>query len=135
MQAHTPDHVVLIADNDAAVNSLLTELLTDAGLTCVSVQDGVEALERLRRGGIDVLVTDLDMPNLDGRQLLRELSGIQPTPDVFVISGYLGAAVESSLRADPAVRDVLHKPFDLLEFAVQVRDVIAARRGPRAMEA
>ena len=119
---------VLIADNDTAVNSLLTAILTDKGLHCVSVFDGEEALARLHEGGIDVLVTDLDMPKLDGRQLLGRLAEIDPQPATLVISGYLDAVAEDQLRQYAAVRQVLRKPFDVMQFAVLVEQEAKAHR-------
>ncbi len=119
---------VLIADNDTAVNSLLTAILTDRGLLCVSVFDGEAALARLHEGGIDVLVTDLDMPKLDGRQLLGRLSEIDPQPATLVISGYLDALAEDQLRQHAAVRQVLRKPFDVMQFAGLVEQEAKAHR-------
>ena len=119
---------VLIADNDTAVNSLLTAILTDKGLHCVSVFDGEEALARLHEGGIDVLVTDLDMPKLDGRQLLGRLAEIDPQPATLVISGYLDTVAEDQLRQYAAVRQVLRKPFDVMQFAVLVEQEAKAFR-------
>ena len=74
-------------------------------------------LDGLRAGGVDVLVTDLDMPKLDGRQLLDRLTEITPMPATVVISGYLDPVVEEELRGHAAVRHVLRKPFDVVAFA------------------
>jgi len=108
---------VLLADNDRAVNALLASILADRGLRCLSAFDGEEALACLRQGGVDVLVTDLDMPKLDGRQLLSRLPEITPMPATLVISGYLDPVVEEELRGHAAVRHVLRKPFDVMAFA------------------
>lgn len=118
---------VMVADNDASVNSLLSAILADSGMRCVSVFDGEQALARLRKGDIDVLVTDLDMPKLDGRQLLGRLGEIEPLPATLVISGYLDPVVEEDLRGHAAVRHVLRKPFDVVEFAALVEQVARAR--------
>ncbi|MEE2887397.1 MAG: response regulator [Planctomycetota bacterium] len=118
---------VLLADNDTSVNSLLSAILADSGVRCVSVFDGEQALARLRAGDIDVLVTDLDMPKLNGRQLLDRLSEIEPLPATLVISGYLDRASEEELRGHPAVCHVLRKPFDVAEFARLVEQVARSR--------
>ena len=124
-----PTPTVLIADNDVAVNALLTDILCDRGLHCESVHDGEQALARLRRGGIDVLVTDLDMPNLDGQGLFEHLPEIDPPPDTVVISGYLDRAVEETLDALPLVRHIFRKPFDVHEFAAVVFGIANRRAG------
>ena len=59
----------------------------------------------------------LDMPRMDGRQLLARLPEIRPMPATLVISGYLDPVVEEELGGHPAVRHVLRKPFDVLAFA------------------
>jgi len=120
-----PTPTVLLADNDVAVNALLTEILRDSGLHCESVGDGEQALARLRRGGIAVLVTDLDMPNLDGQGLLEHLSEIDPRPATVVISGYLDREAEQTIGALPSVRHIFRKPFDVVEFAAVVGDIAA----------
>ncbi len=121
---------VLIADNDAPVNSLLQSILAEQGLDCIGVHDGEAALQRLREGGIGVLVTDLDMPKLDGRQLLDRLADLDPAPPTLVISGYLDSEVEAALRRHPSVCDVLRKPFDVVAFASQVEDLAAGTTQP-----
>jgi FixJ family two-component response regulator len=118
--------LVLIADNDVAVNSLLAGLLVERGLRCESVGDGEAALARLRAGGVDVLVTDLDMPKLSGQDLLGCLDELATTPRTVVISGYLDGPLEATVRAVPAVATVMRKPFDVMQFA----DVVHALATP-----
>jgi CheY-like chemotaxis protein len=123
--------VVLIADNDVAVNELLAQILTDRGLRCESVLDGGEALARLRDGGVCVLVTDLDMPNLDGRALLRHLPELPQAPATVVISGYVDQRLAAELESTPLVRAVLAKPFDVLAFADLVAGLVGEVTGGR----
>jgi CheY-like chemotaxis protein len=123
MNTVRPQPLVLIADNDVAVNSLLAGLIVERGLRCESAHDGEEALSRLRAGGVDVLVTDLDMPKLSGQDLLGHLEELDPAPRTIVISGYLDGPLEESVRAVPSVQKVLRKPFDVLEFVDVVHDL------------
>lgn len=118
----------MIADNDPAVNALLREILADRGLSCESAGDGEQALARLRRGGIRVLVTDLDMPNLDGRGLLAQLPQLPQPPAAVVISGYLDRDASRVLLELPHVRQVLAKPFDVVKFADLVESLATADR-------
>ncbi len=112
--------LVLIADNDRGVNSMLGEVLQQRGLDVRSATDGCRALEMLRAGGIDLLVCDLDMPGLSGEDLLAEVSGWPEAPVVFVISGYLDPDLTARLRALAPVRRVDSKPFDVFAFADDV---------------
>ena len=109
--------LVLIADNDAGVSRVLQDSLERQGFRCEAAADGEAALARLEAGGIALLVTDLDMPRLDGRGLLRVLAGLPDPPPVMVVSGYLDPELSRQLADHPQVRAVLAKPFDLLRFA------------------
>ena len=115
--------VVLIADNDSGVSELLQEVLRRAGLVVETAADGQIAIDRIARGGIDLLVCDLQMPNLDGHGVLAYLEQKGATLPVFVVSGYVDPRREQSILAHRAVRGVLEKPFDVLEFAERVRRV------------
>ncbi len=109
--------VVLIADNDAGVSGLLAEVLRGEGLFPVVVGDGTRALQHLREHRVDLLVCDLDMPGMDGLEVLRHLGNEQYRPPVFVITGYLNPETEGTLGDLGFVREVLEKPFDLLAFS------------------
>jgi DNA-binding NtrC family response regulator len=101
---------VLIADNDAAVSSLLTEILVRGGLTVQQAFDGVTAGALVRDPAVRVLVCDLDMPRASGLEVLESMLGMANAPAAVVISGYLDAAIADRLRRLPHVREVLRKP-------------------------
>lgn len=121
---------VLVVDDDAAGLCDLTLSLTRAGLTCVGVRTGWEALETLRNGSLPaVVVTDIRMPELDGLELVQRLRqiGLPNFPEIVFISGSaeLGHAVDAiRLRA----RDLLTKPIDLRRLIQIVREVQLERR-------
>lgn len=119
---------VLIADNDGAVSSLLTEVLVRSGLAVVHAFDGETARVRARHPGVRVLVCDLDMPRTSGLEVLESLRDLPQPPDTVVISGYLDADVYERLSRLKHVRHVLRKPFDLLAFAERVRQLVAAEQ-------
>lgn len=130
MDAPLPPRV-LIADNDPDVRDLLGEVLRMRGAHAEVVDNGAQALARLRAGDIDLLVCDLDMPVLDGEGLLRELESWPGAPPVLVVSGYVDAAIQARLRQSSHLRGVLRKPFDVLKFADDALG-IARRRAPIA---
>lgn len=115
---------VLIADNDRAVSSLLTDVLVRAGLRVRHAYDGEEARTMAQAGGCKVLVCDLDMPKLSGLEVLEALADSAAPPFALVISGYLDSGVMARLGALPYVRGVLRKPFDLLRFAETVQQLV-----------
>ncbi|MHC4078060.1 MAG: response regulator [Planctomycetota bacterium] len=109
--------LALVADNDQGISSMLSETLVRRGVRCEAVADGDAALRRLSAGGVALLVTDLDMPGVDGHDLLRRLTDVGSSPPVLVVSGYLDPELSRELQALPPVRGVLAKPFDLFRFA------------------
>jgi len=127
--AAEPAHgLVLVADNDSGVNDLLREVLSRFGLRNAAVGDGASALEFLQRGGVSLLVCDLDMPEMSGRELLDRLAEVPEAPPVLVVSGYLDARSERDLAARPGVRGVFRKPFDVFAFAARAAGVVAESR-------
>jgi len=109
--------VVLIADNDAGISGMLAEVFRRSGLRVDTAPDGAAALDRLRLGGVDVLVCDLDMPRMSGEELIEEVCAWHAPPPIAVISGYVDAMLAGRLGQLEPVRCVLRKPFDVLEFA------------------
>lgn len=105
---------VLVVDDEPDVLFLLRIILESAGFEVRTATDGVEALSECAAGGIDVIITDLMMPNMDGTELIRSVratEGIAATPIVVVT-----ARPESVEGADA----FLSKPFssqDLIDRA------------------
>lgn len=109
--------LVLIADNDRAVSSLLGEVLARKGMRVAHAYDGEAAAAMAREPDVAVLVSDLDMPKRHGLEVLASLVDLPTPPPVIVVSGYLDRAIEAQLGRLPFVRAVLRKPFDLFAFA------------------
>lgn len=108
---------ILVADNDPDVAALLVDVLRMYGVEPDVVTDGRAAVERLRAEQFDLLVCDLDMPELDGEGVVKALATVAHPPQTYVISGYIDDATLQRLRQSPHVLGVLRKPFDVIEFA------------------
>jgi DNA-binding NtrC family response regulator len=108
---------VLIAEDEPAVRFALRELLTDRGFDVVAVESGLAALPHL--ADVDVVLTDLAMPGLDGLGLLREARARAPGLPVIVLTarGSERSAVEA-MKA--GAHDYLTKPFEIDEVALAV---------------
>jgi CheY-like chemotaxis protein len=106
-----PTKAVLVVEDDRHVRALLVELLREEGHEVFEAANGRVALEILNRRAFDLIISDIRMPELDGRALYHELLRAQPELlDRFVIlTGYNNADTEFFLR-ETGVR-VLRKPF------------------------
>jgi two-component system NtrC family response regulator len=101
---------VLVADDDAAVRRVLERHLEDAGYAVKAADGGTTALAALREGGFAALVTDLQMPGMDGLALLSEAKRLDPALPVVVITAH--GSVETAVDAmRKGAFDYVEKPF------------------------
>jgi DNA-binding NtrC family response regulator len=103
--------VILVVDDDAAQRESLKEDLEHEGFA-VSLADGGRAgVERVKQGGIDLVVSDVKMPDLDGLDLLREVHAVDPSLCVIIITGF--GSIDTAIRAVKlGAYDYLPKPFE-----------------------
>jgi len=124
--------VVLLAEDEEAVRSLIAETLRLEGYSVVEAHDGEEA-ERLAgeiEGRIDLLVTDLMMPRLGGIPLAQRLRRRRAGLPVLFVTGYLERPADGGGDLPPE-EDVLRKPFTPSQLAARVRGVLAFPGGMR----
>ena len=101
---------ILIADDDSLMARLLGNVVSREGLTPLLAKDGTEALQLVRAGDPDVLLTDMRMPGMDGMELMRKAKEIDPELPVILITGF--AQVQGAVEALRAGADYLAKPFE-----------------------
>jgi CheY-like chemotaxis protein len=120
MNAQTP--TLLYIDDDKALARLVDRGLSRLGLTVVLAASGMEGLERLAQGGIDVIALDQYMPSLDGLETLEKIMAIPNSPPVvFVTASQDSRIAVTALKAGAAdylVKDVQGDFIPLLQVAV-----------------
>ena len=79
---------ILVVDDQESMRSMLTDLLDMMGHQTCTASGGAEALERLSAGSIDLVITDLNMPEMDGMELTKRIKTASPDLPVIVITGY-----------------------------------------------
>ncbi|OGQ91746.1 MAG: Fis family transcriptional regulator [Deltaproteobacteria bacterium RIFOXYA12_FULL_58_15] len=111
---------VLIADDEANLRKVLCALLERDGHETMAVADGEQALQVIKGGGIDILITDLKMPKMTGLELLSEVNAIEPGLPVIVITAH--GTVDTAVTAlKTGAFDYITKPFDKDELRLAVR--------------
>ncbi|MFG6414558.1 PleD family two-component system response regulator [Roseateles sp. DC23W] len=131
---------VLIADDSAVVRTKLRRLLEGAGFTVVQVNDGNEALAALETTPeIAVLITDLEMPNKDGFELIADVHGSLATEDLPVIAITGHDELHGRVGQIEGVYGIFKKPWNDRELLKRVESLVhlryaAARRGRRATD-
>ncbi|HKT09640.1 MAG TPA: response regulator [Gemmatimonadaceae bacterium] len=122
---------VLVAEDTAAVRAVVREVLERHGYTVIEAATGKEAaqLASRRPGRIDLLVTDVVMPELSGRDLVRTLRTTRPDLKVLYMSGYTDDAVLRQGMLEPAAA-FLQKPFRPEDLARRVRQILDGTAPP-----
>jgi two-component system response regulator HydG len=117
---------VIVVDDKLAMAEMLADGLADHDLDTSAFGSGRTALEAVRAGGVDVVVTDLRMPEVDGFTLLDRIRAAAPDVQVIVMTAYgaIDSAVESIRRG---AYHYLTKPFKLDELVIFVRRALADR--------
>ncbi len=101
---------VLIVDDEPVVRAVVRDVLSEEGYAVVEAPDGRTMLEILARESPDLVLMDVMMPGVDGREAYRILRSREDLPDVPVVM--MSAAAKED-RLDPTIAAFLPKPFDL----------------------
>jgi PAS domain S-box-containing protein len=115
--------ILLVEDNEM-VRNLVQELLTQRGFLVLAADEPLQALELSKQCGIDLLVTDVVMPNMTGPKLHARLLESHPGLKVLYMSGYTGDAIPHREELEPEAI-VLQKPFGITEFANRVQALLS----------
>ncbi len=118
---------ILVVDDELFFRQLLADLLEQEGYAVEVYGSGAEALERIRKGGIDLVLTDMVMPEISGLEILRAARSIENPPEVILVTGH--ATLESAIETlKSGARDYLVKPFNPEELKHLVRLCLEQRR-------
>ena len=112
---------ILIAEDDDSFREMIQDFLKTPQRTIFSFKNGQEAIQALRKGKFDLVISDLMMPGADGMEVLREAKEMNPDSVVILVTGY--ASLDSALRAiRGGAYDYIRKPFKLDELEIVVKN-------------
>ena len=116
---------ILFVEDDDAVRQLGHRILERHGYTVILARDGREALALARRhaGEIELLLTDVVMPNVGGKRLVDSIQSVRPGIRVIYLSGYTAGEIDKRGELDPGVA-FLQKPFTAQALLVKAREVL-----------
>jgi len=122
------NHTVLIVEDEDPVRFFAVRALQARGYKVFHSNGGIEGLEILRKeqGAIDLLITDVVMPQMDGPSVIAEARSIVPHIKVLCMSGYAEEALKDRIQATQDVRFIA-KPFSLVQFASVVKEILAQK--------
>jgi len=116
---------ILLAEDDNDMRRFLAKALQNAGYDVVSFDNGLSAYERIREEPFNLLLTDIVMPEMDGIELARRATELDPDLKVMFITGFAAVALNPDSNA-PKDAKVLSKPFHLKDLVNEVEKLIAA---------
>lgn len=125
---------IMIVDDETGIRDLLSEALLEKGFHVTSARDGRESLKYMRKNDFDLLITDINMPHINGFELLRKMKTAGRKEKIVIMTGeYLDL---SDMAEDmPFVYFQLRKPFKLDEFLQVVSTVLKSGRRNRRSQA
>jgi two-component system cell cycle response regulator CpdR len=116
---------ILLAEDDGDMRRFLVRALSNAGYEVASFDNGKSAYERLREEPFELLLTDIVMPEMDGIELARRATEIDPDLKVMFITGFVAVALNAAAQA-PKEAKILSKPFHLRDLVNEVDRLLAA---------
>jgi two-component system cell cycle response regulator CpdR len=116
---------ILFAEDDDDMRRFLKKALEQAGYSVIDYDNGASAYERLREEPFSLLLTDIVMPEMDGIELARKATELDPDLKVMFITGFAAVALNPDSDA-PKNAKVLSKPFHLKQLVSEVERMLAA---------
>ena len=121
---------ILIVEDEAKMRRLLELNLADDGFQTVSAEDAETGLKLLQNGSVDLVLTDLMMPGLDGTKLIEAIKGMSPETPAILFSGKVRMC-DQPTRADVFLPKGMYAPAELLE---RIRLLLVRKRGPKRLQ-
>jgi two-component system cell cycle response regulator CpdR len=110
---------ILLAEDDDSMRGFLARALERAGYEVISFDNGADAFARLKEEPFTLLLTDIVMPRMDGIELARRASELDPDIKIMFITGFAAVTLNSEMPAPKDAR-VLSKPFHLRDLVHEI---------------
>ncbi|EIM75555.1 two-component system response regulatory protein [Nitritalea halalkaliphila LW7] len=117
------EHHILLVEDDERLAEVILKSLQEKGYATSLATDGAEGLRRWQAGGIDLVITDLILPEMDGMQLSREIRAVDRRVPIIMLTA-LGTTDDKVEGFDAGADDYLVKPFDIRELYVRIKSLL-----------
>jgi two-component system, OmpR family, response regulator CpxR len=122
-----PKRTILCVDDNEQALSIRKLMLETRGYRVLACTNGHQALEIFKQGGVDLVLSDLQMPGLDGAELVEKIKEISACTPAILFSGKI-RVYEKDMHADIFLPKGMYAPIELLE---RIRIMLIKKRGPR----
>ena len=124
-----PKRTILCVDDNEQSLSIRKVILETRGYRVIARTSAAEALEEFQKGGVDLVLSDLVMPSMDGTELINRIKSISPQTPAILFSGKINR-YEHESQADVFLPKGTYAPAELLE---RIRLLLVRRRGPKRL--
>ena len=121
--------ILCVDDNEQSL-SIRKVMLETRGYRVITCTNGQDALDAFKQGGIDLVLSDLIMPGLDGTELIEQVKNMAPHVPAILFSGKI-KVYERDTRADVFLPKGMYAPVELLE---RIRLLLVRKRGPKRLQ-
>jgi len=130
-----PDETILLVEDETNLRRMARQYLENQGYAVLEAADGAAALQICvaHRGPVHLLLTDVIMPGMNGRELAQRLATLRPEAKVIYMSGYTENAIGHNGTLDAGIT-LLQKPFTLQSLKEKVREVLDSKTPPKEVE-
>jgi len=119
---------ILVAEDNRLILETVAQSLTREGYDIIKAADGKECMDQLKSNEVDLIITDLYMPHLNGLEVISNLNNQNKNITPIMVLSASGAE-ENVLKAfDLGVDDFMVKPFSLIELNVRVKKLLALKK-------
>ena len=126
-----PKRTILCVDDNEQSLSIRKVMLETRGYRVLAYSDAQQALNRFTQGGVDLVLTDLVMPGVDGSKLVKSVKDLSPETPAILVSGKV-KIYDQQTGADVFLAKGMYAPADLLE---RIRLLLVRKRGPKRAHA
>ena len=121
--------MILIVEDNNVMRELLKSLLISEGHEVLSAHDGLEAVELYKTEGekIDIVITDVEMPNLSGVEAYRQIKRINPEAKVIFVTGAMNGRLKKQLQNE-GIQGFFQKPYSPNDILAKVREILGGQQ-------
>ena len=114
---------ILVVDDEPSYRKAMKRLLNTDGHNVTLAEDGIDGLRILEKKEFDMVLTDINMPNMNGWEFLEKVDALYPELPVAIITGYLEYMDLTKFKTDISTRKILRKPIKLEDIRELIKEL------------
>ena len=124
---------ILIVDDSKEIRNILSTFLKEEGFEVYTAENGKKALDLTKEKVIDLIITDIRMPEMDGSQLTKKMKEERPRIGIIIMTAYTSIYTEGDIRKIGA-DDYISKPFEFIDIIKKIERVLFQMKSLKPMK-